>query len=136
MSRRKRGTARLPLCSCLIEKAVGDPADKPTHRRPLIGQENLSKTPGASSVVFARTTGITHQTINVRRGVRVVSGVFHIQYVNAYDSRLKGWMRRFHGVATQYLENYLGWRRLIERYANTISPSACLAEAADRPINS
>ena len=27
------------------------------------------------------------------------------QNVNAYDSRLKGWMARFIGVATKYLPN-------------------------------
>ncbi len=35
-------------------------------------------------------------------------------------------MRRFHGVATHYLANYLGWRRLIERTHETLSPSAVL----------
>ena len=104
---------------------------------PLVDRDAILCTDSASVyAVFARTTGIAHRTINVRRGMRVVGGVFHIQNVNAYDSRLKSWMRRFHGVATQYLENYLGWRRLIERYAHTISPSACLAEAVGRPINS
>ena len=29
--------------------------------------------------------------------------------------RLKGWMRRFNGVATAYLENYLGWFRALDR---------------------
>jgi hypothetical protein len=66
----------------------------------------------------------------------VIDGVFHIQNVNAYDSRLKGWMRRFHGVATQYLENYLGWRRMLERYKTAITPKLCLAEALGRCINS
>ena len=104
---------------------------------PLVDRDAILCTDSASVyAVFARTTGIAHRTINVRRGMRVVGGVFHIQNVNAYYSRLKSWMRRFHGVATQYLENYLGWRRLIERYAHTISPSACLAEAVGRPINS
>jgi hypothetical protein len=37
-----------------------------------------------------------------------MDGAFHIQNVNAYDSRLKEWIRRFHGVATKYLENYVG----------------------------
>ena len=37
----------------------------------------------------------------------VFVGVYHLQNVNAYDSRLKNWMGRFHGVATKYLENYL-----------------------------
>ena len=40
--------------------------------------------------------------------------VFHIQNVNAYDSRGKGWMQPFLGVATKYLTSTVGWRRLIE----------------------
>jgi hypothetical protein len=71
---------------------------------------------------FARATGIAHRPLNIQRGPRVVDGVFHIQNVNAYDSRLKGWMRRFHGVAPQYLENYLGWRRMLERQKTAITP--------------
>lgn len=31
----------------------------------------------------------------------MVAGVYHVQNVNAYDSRLKSWIRRFHGVATR-----------------------------------
>ncbi len=34
--------------------------------------------------------------------------------MNAYDSRLKSWMIPFHGVATKYLTNYLGWRRALD----------------------
>ena len=41
----------------------------------------------------------------------------HINNVNAYHSRLKEWMRRFHGVATRNLPNYLGWRRALEASA-------------------
>lgn len=65
----------------------------------------------------------------MQRGIRVLEGVFHIQNVNAYDSRLKTWMRRFNGIATKYLDNYLGWRRLLERYREAISPALCLNEA-------
>ena len=36
---------------------------------------------------------------------------FHLNNVNAYHGRLKEWLRRFHGVATKNLPNYLGWRR-------------------------
>ncbi|CAH1540465.1 hypothetical protein THOG05_320031 [Vibrio rotiferianus] len=28
--------------------------------------------------------------------------------VNAYHSRAKEWMNQFHGVATKYLDHYLG----------------------------
>lgn len=41
-------------------------------------------------------------------------------------------MRHFHGVATKYLENYLGWRRMLERYSQSISPAVCLCEAMGR----
>ncbi len=43
-------------------------------------------------------------------------GMWHVQGVNRYDAHLKTWMARFHGVATRYLENYLGWRRLLDRF--------------------
>ena len=39
----------------------------------------------------------------------------HVQNVNAYDSRLRGWMQRFKGVATKYLDSYLGWFRMLDR---------------------
>lgn len=48
-------------------------------------------------------------------------GVWHVQNVNAYDSRLKRWMGRFHGVATKYLGNYLGWRRLLDRFQDSVT---------------
>ena len=38
-----------------------------------------------------------------------VEGSYHIQHVNAYHRDLKQWMGRFHGVATKYLNTYLGW---------------------------
>ena len=62
----------------------------------------------------------------------MLDGVFHIQNVNAYDSRLKNWIRRFHGVATKYLDNYLGWRRMLERYREDLSPALCISEAVGR----
>ena len=38
---------------------------------------------------------------------------YGIQRINAYHSRLKGFMRRFHGVSTKYLGNYLAWNDLL-----------------------
>ncbi len=57
---------------------------------------------------FARKAGIRHRGLNLSKGVRVEGG-WHIQNVNAYHSRFKEWLRHFHGVATRYLDNYLGW---------------------------
>ena len=101
--------------------------------RPLVDKDAILCTDGARVYqTVARDLGLTHRAINVQQGIRVIDGAFHIQNVNAYDSRLKQWMGRFHGVATKYLENYLGWRRMLERYRQSISPTACLCEALGR----
>ena len=84
---------------------------------PLIDQESVFCSDGAAVYAsVAREQGITHQVVHARPGQRVRKGASHIQNVNAYHSRLKNWMTRFHGVATRYLPNYLGWRRMLERY--------------------
>jgi transposase-like protein len=80
---------------------------------------------------FSEQVHIVHKPINLSAGIRVVDHAFHIQNVNAYDSRLKTWMVRFHGVATKYLPNYLGWRRCLERFAETLTPSLFLAQAIE-----
>ena len=49
-------------------------------------------------------------------------GPWHVQSVNRYDSSLKSWMTRFRGVATKYLANYLGWRRLLDRFKDQLIP--------------
>jgi hypothetical protein len=36
-----------------------------------------------------------------------------MQRINAYHSRLKGFIQRFHGVSTKYLENYLVWNDVL-----------------------
>ena len=104
---------------------------------PILGQVIASDavlcTDGSASLrCAARQAGIAHRALNLSAGVRVLAGVYHIQNVNAYDSRLKNWMIRFHGVATKYLENYLGWRRGLERWGDQITPCVILQAAAGR----
>jgi hypothetical protein len=38
-------------------------------------------------------------------------------------------MVRFKGVASKYLPSYLGWRRMIERDGDRLTPRHCLASA-------
>lgn len=43
-----------------------------------------------------------------------VKGIYHINNINAYHSRLKSFLRRFRGgIATKYLNNYLSWQGTI-----------------------
>ena len=99
--------------------------------KPLVDADAVLCSDGAAVYKsFAKAEHIEHQPI-AAKGPRA-RGPFHIQNVNAYDSRLKLWMLRFHGVATKYLANYLGWRRMLERYRRAITPEQCLFEAVGR----
>ena len=44
--------------------------------------------------------------------------------------RFKGWMRRFRGVATSNMENYLGWFRALDRTPRTSAQPAQLLNLA------
>jgi len=78
---------------------------------------------------FAKVVGLTHKAVNLSAGVRVLEGVFHIQNVNAYHQRLKGWMGHFHGVATKYLPNYLGWYRILDARGRQITTRTIIRAA-------
>gem|GEM_PF-3953931 len=63
-----------------------------------------------------------YRPLEARLGIKVhllpegknTDGIFHIQQVNSYHSRLKRWMRRFNCVATKYLPDYLYWFKWLE----------------------
>jgi len=96
---------------------------------PVVAKDTVLVSDGARAYAsFAFEAGIGHVGLTGRRGERR-RGIFHLQNVNAYHSRLKTWMRRFNGVATKYLPNYLGWRRMFEREGDTISAQRCLLAA-------
>lgn len=80
---------------------------------------------------FAKKMKLAHKAINASAKAYVKEGTYHIQNVNAYDSRLKNWMRHFHGVATKHLESYLGWMRMLDREPG-ITPEKVLALSASR----
>jgi len=102
---------------------------------PVVAGDAVLCSDGAKAyATFAAERGLHHEPINVAAGVRVRDGAFHVQNVNAYHGRLKGWMGRFNGVATRYLPNHLGWRRTLER-APEPSASKTWLLAAAQPIS-
>jgi transposase-like protein len=81
---------------------------------PVLSSNALLVTDGARAYsAFAEAAGIRHRALNIRAGDRG-DQVIHIQSVNGYHSRFKGWLRRFNGVASRYLPNYLGWQHELE----------------------
>jgi ISXO2-like transposase domain len=98
--------------------------------KPHIPSDAVLCTDGSPAMAAAaKELGVQHEPVNLSAGQRV-RGPWHIQNANAYHSRLKGWIARFKGVATDYLESYLGWFRALDRATKTrlkVAPMLALA---------
>jgi transposase-like protein len=57
---------------------------------------------------------IDHKRLIGLDNQRIIDGIYHIQTLNNYIKRWKGWLKRFNGVGTAYIENYLSWFRFME----------------------
>lgn len=85
---------------------------------------------GRAIGAFARRAGLVMHVLPAPGLPRPEAPEWHINNVNAYHGRLKEWMRRFHGVATANLPSYLSWRRTIEAFGTSHSPTAWIMAAA------
>jgi transposase-like protein len=79
---------------------------------------------GPAIVAFATRAGIAAHILPKPGKPTRQAPEYHLNNVNAYHGRLKEWLRRFHGVATKNLPNYLGWRRALEAFGDNVSPAA------------
>jgi len=85
---------------------------------------------GKAIVAFAKKARIPHHVLPAPGKPRPDAPDLHINNVNAYHGRLKEWMRRFHGVATKNLPNYLAWRRTLEALGEQVKPADWILGAA------
>jgi hypothetical protein len=97
---------------------------------PLLAKDSILCTDGSKALTaVAENIGVTHHPVNLSAGIRV-DGPWHVQNLNAYHSRLKNWIRRFKGVATRYLDSYLGLFRAVDRAREiSLKPAQWLAMA-------
>ena len=101
--------------------------------QPALADDAVLCTDGSGMLAtVASALGIEHHAVNTLRGEHI-RGAWHIQNVNAYHSRFKQWMRRFNGVATSYLTNYLGWFRALDRNAQSGAKTTSLLALAIGP---
>jgi transposase-like protein len=84
---------------------------------------------GTAIVAFARRAGIAAHVLPRPGKPNPQAPDFHLNNVNAYHGRLKEWLRRFHGVATKNLPNYLGWRRTLEALGQNATSTAMILGA-------
>lgn len=88
-----------------IHKGVGRYIDK--HNSILCSDSHLS------FQNYTKERDIDHRCIFVRRKEFVVDRIYHIQNINRIHKQLKEWIRRFNGVSTKYLQNYLNYYRIV-----------------------
>ena len=126
----RRGISREHDCILVARDRGGNTMDAVTgrgalkvaqlerHLLPKLDRQALLVTDAnAAYRAFSRRHGIAHRSVNLSAGVRVrpgIEGAIHVQNVNAYHSRFRAWLARFHGVASRYLPNYLGWHRALD----------------------
>ena len=87
---------------------------------------------GKAIRAFARRRQIPVHVVDAPGKPDPAAPDIHLNNVNAYHGRLKEWLRRFHGVATKNLPNYLGWRRDLEAWGPAVSPKDWLFGALGR----
>jgi transposase-like protein len=56
---------------------------------------------------YSAKNKVEHIVINGSKKEYVKKGIYHLNNINNYHSRLKKWMSRFNGVSTKYLQFYL-----------------------------
>ena len=96
---------------------------------PVVAKDAALVSDGAKAYrSFANATDRLHIALVTSAGEHTW-GTYHIQNANSYTSGLKGWIDRFKGVATEYLPNYLGWHRKLEREGAGFTRLACVAAA-------
>ena len=133
------GKERVPVMivmqrgSRMVSDAVLDDCSAKTFTKvlkPALAKDAVLSTDGHPSY------GVAAKSLKLEAGYFVAGyhghggrGTWHVQNVNAYDSRLKRWMGRFNGVATRWLPNYLGWRRMLDKHLDEMTGQLFLYQA-------
>ena len=82
---------------------------------PLLSSGSVLCTDGNPSYKgIAKDLDVDHKRLISSNNQRVIDGIYHIQTLNNYMKRWKTWLKRFNGIGTAYIENYLSWFRFME----------------------
>lgn len=102
--------AKLGKCSA---EAVGKVFDGHIDKK-----STLCTDEEASYRKFSRGNG--NALVQIKGGKKSIKGIYHIQHLNAFHSKLKLFLAGFKGVSSKYLNNYLTWNSTVEHMAGTI----------------
>ena len=120
---------RIPLIPVMVacdrERHVIDAVLKKVSTEELVSQLEGHILAGSTLCIDAHLAhesladklSLTAKMLVSSAGQRVKEGIYHTQTVNAYHSELKRWIDGFFkGVATKYLQRYLGWKRYLKTH--------------------
>ena len=78
---------------------------------------------------FSKVSNLRHGFINLKNKEFVKKEIIHLNNINEYYKNYHLWKKRFHGVATKYLRNYLSWFRTLDEFNYSIKPKFVLLRA-------
>ncbi len=106
-----------------IEKAIGS----------KINEQTILCSDGHMSYKgFALDKELEHHVLRANLKQYIKGKKYHLQHVNSADSRLKTWINgKMHGVATKYLQNYLYWFRVNEKFKEVDIIQKVISSALD-----
>jgi transposase-like protein len=100
-----------------IEKIIGN----------LISSENVLCSDSHPSIIaWAKDKHLEHHTFVASRQ-HIKDKCYHVQHVNSIDNLYERWIKRFYGVATKYLDQYLNWFVFLEKVKKSDNPIIDLA---------
>lgn len=89
----------------------------------------------AAYFALPRELGVTLKMFSASKHGSPINPSFHVQTVNSYHSRMKGWLNgEFRGVSTKYLDRYVAWQRLLVWFKDRPTPEEFIASALGRQL--
>jgi transposase-like protein len=73
-----------------------------------------------SYLKFAKSNNLEHIRLEEYKSKK---GIYHINHINSYHTRLKKFIDNFNGVSTKHLNNYLTWNNVINENNSSNSES-------------
>ncbi len=80
-----------------------------------------------SIIAWAKEKKLEHHTF-IASKQHVKDKCYHVQHVNSIDNRYERWVKRFYGVSTKYLSQYLNWFVFLEKVKKSRTQTLDLAK--------
>src|SRR5665811_856174 len=88
-----------------------------------------------SILAWAKGKKLEHHTFVASRQ-HIKDKCYHVQHVNSIDNLYERWIRKFNGVSTKYLAQYLNWFVFLEKAKKSSTKALDLAKNVASDISS